>query len=93
MGAAKITTFVSDLPVDVRVEFDALQNEAQSEKNMIWKQLECTTEEVVKGTVLEVYSGDSIGVWEDGTDRVVRLNVAGIKAPSMGGVQEQEPWA
>jgi len=54
MGAAKISTFISDIPVDVRVEFSAVQNEAISQKTMLWKVHECSTEEVVSGIVLEV---------------------------------------
>mmetsp|Transcript_70899 Transcript_70899/g.152771 ORF Transcript_70899/g.152771 Transcript_70899/m.152771 type:complete len:163 (+) Transcript_70899:783-1271(+) len=93
MGAAKITTFITALPVDVRVEFEARQDEAQSEKSMIWKALEASSDESFNGTVVEVYSGDCLGVYDEDKKIVTRLNLAGVKAPNMGGNQEQEPWA
>lgn len=53
-GAAKIAAFISDIPVDARVEFEAMQNDAQSEKLMIWKALENCSDEIIRGTVIEV---------------------------------------
>lgn len=94
VGAAKISTFISDLPVDVRVEFEQRQDDAQSERTMIWKSLDNTIDESLTGTVLEVYSGDCIGVIDDEKQILNRLNLAGIKAPNMGSSnQEAEPWA
>jgi len=90
MGAAKLCSFVSDLPNDITEELQALQNEAQSEKAMIWKPLEGSIDEIISGKVLEVHSGDCISVAQDISNRIVRLNLAGIKAPAMGGNVDQE---
>jgi len=85
MGAAKISSFTCDLPIDIKEELQGMQNEAQSEKIMIWKPLEGSIDECIYGKVLEVHSGDCISVTEDISHRIVRLNLAGIKAPAMGG--------
>lgn len=94
MGAAKLTTFSNTLPIDVRIEFEQRQNDAQSEKVMIWKSLEASSDEVLTGTVMEIWSGDTLSVHDEITDSVTRLNLAGVRAPNMGGNNsEQEPWA
>lgn len=90
MGAAKLSGFRADIPADVKEELQALQNEAQSDKAMVWKPLEGSIDEVILGRVLEVHSGDCISVAQDVTNRIVRLNLAGVKAPAMGGNVEQE---
>lgn len=90
MGAAKLCGFVSDIPLEIKEELQALQNEAQSDKALIWKPLEGSIDEIIAGKVLDVHSGDCISVAQDITNRIVRLNLAGIKAPAMGGNVEQE---
>lgn len=90
MGAAKINSFTCDLPIDIKEELQGMQNEAQSEKIMIWKPLEGSIDECIHGKVLEVHSGDCISVAEDISHRIVRLNLAGIKAPAMGGNVDSE---
>lgn len=92
-GAVKLTTFVCDIPRDVKCEFEALEIDAQTEKCLLWKSLECIADENFQGVVLEVQSGDCIGVLNDDTNQISRINLAGVKAPSMGGQQEQESWS
>jgi len=44
--------------------------------------------------VLEVHSGDSVTILQEGTDKERKVFFASVKAPNIGGQQaEPEPWA
>jgi len=56
---------------------------------MIWKGLETSIDESFNGVVVEAVSGDTINVYNDETRKVIKLNLAGIKAPNIGNIDVQ----
>lgn len=85
-GAAKLTKFVGSIPNNDLQNLEQRQLEAQEEKSMIWKGLETSTDESFDGVVIEVISGDTISVYNEENKKIFKLNLAGIKAPNIGNI-------
>lgn len=88
-GAAKLTKFIGSFPSSDLQLLEYRQLEAQDDKSMIWKGLETSIDESFNGVVVEAVSGDTINVYNDETRKVIKLNLAGIKAPNIGNIDVQ----